>query len=568
MARANAQLGPAAGAIRNRIASTPPNSRQIAGFAHGDYWLPRSEALFSVDLALAFKFMPVASGPTRRRFVSLRAHRQAVALASMLALSPVATAQQEGEASAGGRRGLTVVPALTVSLSYSDNRDRTSVAPQSEVLAIVTPSIRLGMLNERVRGSLDYSLNAIASLSDRERNDMQHSLSASLVFEPVQRVAFVDLRASIARQSVSAFGIQAPTSGPSLVANQSEQRAASVSPYLRGSFGGGTAVEARFTLGRTSASGVSDAASTSRTSSLSINGGLGTIRWTVRAADSVTDYDRGRETQIQTLDASAEYTPHYDWRLTAHAGRERSDVLALASEARWAWGLGARWTPSVRTEVDASLDQRYFGRSHRLSFLYRTPRTVWRVADVRDTTTDNPGGIDPSVLATYDRLYIELAGLYPNPVERDQVIRQFLRRQGGLITSAVSLQRRQDFSGAWNGNRANAMVSFYRTTTSRLDKLSGGVDDLSQVDSIEQTGANLSFGYRLTPTSSLSAALGRQRTADRGSQRGNTLDSASMSLAKQLGSNATMSVSLRHSQFDAPTPYTENSASVTFSLRF
>jgi hypothetical protein len=102
------------------------------------------------------------------------------------------------------------------------------------------------------------------------------------------------------------------------------------------------------------------------------------------------------------------------------------------------------------------------------------------------------------------------------------------------LSTALSLQRTQNLSYALQGLRSNFVLSAFAITSRRLDTLSTGVDDLSQVDVLRQHGYSLTWSYRLTPTSSLVVSAAEQRTPGRGVVAGNGLKSLNVVWGEQI----------------------------------
>jgi uncharacterized protein (PEP-CTERM system associated) len=342
-----------------------------------------------------------------------------------------------------------------------------------------------------------------------------------------------------------------------------------MSPYLVGNVAGVVDLEARLTAQRTDTSGSQQGDTASRTSSVRATGGRASLRWSLAWVEENMRYDGSRSNAVQRLDGSVAYTPHYDWRLSARAGRERADVLALQAETRNSWGLGVNWKPSPRTELDANLDERYFGQGYRMLFGYRTPRTTWRITASRDVSSNSAFGVDASTVREYERLYELLASQIEDPVRRDLAVRELLGARTNVLTSSASVQRRIDVSGLWSGVRTSLAVSAYRSSTGRLDRASSAQDDLSRVTRLNQSGFDVSLGYRASPTGRVEMSWARRITGGGGSQPGNTLETTQLSWSEQLWRRASLVTSLRHTQFQADAnPYTENGASLTFNLRF
>jgi uncharacterized protein (PEP-CTERM system associated) len=466
-------------------------------------------------------------------------------------------------------RSLQVTPVASASLSFSDNA---SLAPRnklSQATTVLAAGVALVSRGDRVRGTLDYSLNLVQRSRGTDTSDLQHSLAAAFVAEPVKNSVFIDATASISQQSISAFGLQTADSSQ-LNPNRAEVRSIRLSPYVKSNLAGMIDVEARVAYSRTNTSTSSSRESDSLVYSLRASGCIGSLQCSFDLSRNITKFGVGRETTLDKANLSVDYIPHYDWRLKLRAGRENNDVLSLRSESTQTVGIGAQWAPSPRTEATADTERRYFGNAHQYSFTYRTPRTIWRVTDVRDATIGRLGGVDSIIIQAYDRLFPELASQYPDPIERDRVVRSILFSETGFRNTSAVLTRRQGASAAWSGLRATALLTVYRSQTSRLDKTVSANDDLSLVEKIRQFGFTANLGYRLSPTSRFSFDFNRQNSTASGAEvRGTSLQTVGLSWVEQVWSRSAVSISLRRTNFDSSfQPYIENGVTATINLRF
>jgi uncharacterized protein (PEP-CTERM system associated) len=466
-------------------------------------------------------------------------------------------------------RPLAFLPSLAISETLTDNRELSAVNKQSELITQVSPSIRLSTKGGTIQGTLDYTLNAYLYSRDSSRKNVQNALSANFVAEPIERHVFVDARAFVGQHSISAYGVQAPTPY-TVVSNRTEVRSFTLSPYLRGRIGTFGEYEARWTWGKTSngvAGGTSN--STNSQATLRASGGNGTVGWSTDLTEGNTDFQGGRKTTDSRVSVGINYRPDPDLRLNARAGRERSNVLSVRDESTSSSGVGLDWTPSVRTQISAQADRRYFGNGHSLTFQHRMASTVWRYTDSRDISSDSVGNRGTAAVQTYDQLFIDYATQIPDRTLRDIFVRSLLANQAGFLTGAITVQRRREATASWLGLRANASLTAFASESQRADGLSAAVDDLSRVGGVRQHGYNVNVGYRLSPTSSVNFGHNRSSTANSAVQRGNDQRGFSLAWSAQIERRVSLGLNLRHVNFEsAIQPYTENGATATLSLQF
>ncbi len=468
----------------------------------------------------------------------------------------------------GAGRSTSVVPVFSLSQTVTDNVDLSSTNRRADAITQLSPGIRISSQAGRIRGSLDYTLNALVYARDQNRSEIQNALSSAFVAEVVENHFSVDARASISRQSISAFGVQSAGTTSSN-SNSTEVRTLSVTPVLRGNIAGVAEAQARLVFSKTSGQATATGDSTTTGLVAGLAGRQGLFGWSADVSELTNEFSGGRKTKQGSATLGLNYVPDVDWRLSARLGRESNDVLSIEREVTSTWGVGADWSPSPRTQLSARKDHRYFGDSHSLTFQHRMARTVFRLADVRDSSSDLAGEGSLNAVTAYENLSAQLARIEPDPIRRDVLVRSILAQSGGFLTSGVSLSRRQDASVAFQGLRSSAVIGLSRSDTRRLGAAAPGGGDLSRTDRVKQSTYSLTLGHRLDPTTSASVTAALLRTADSGTLPGNDQKSVNFSLSNQFGQRTFVSLTLRHVTFDSASgPYTENAAIATLSLQF
>ena len=473
------------------------------------------------------------------------------------------TSAQDG----GVNRVFAITPAFSVTQTYTDNRDLRSVAPQWELITQISPGVHIHSRSGRVQGSLDYALNAIVYAQDSSHNQLQNALRATMAAEVIERMAFLNATANVSQQNISAFAVQ--SNDPlSVNSNRSEVRNLTVTPVLRGRVAGEVDLEARLTYAKSNGAASNSIDSTSNTGSVSASGRSGALGWTVSTSESTFDNSGGRKTNQDSTNASLRYTTPGDLSFSLRYGRETNNVLTAQNRSNATWGLGAEWLPSPRTQVSLQADKRYFGNSHTVSVQHRLQRSLLRFSDTRSASTDD-GNSQRGSAATYDELDALIRPFEPDAAKRDLLVRTLLASQGGFLSKAVTLQRRQEASYALQGQRVNLAFTAFQTNTRRLDGLSSVIDDFSLVNRLQQHGYSFNGGYQLTPTSTVTLGYNRTTTADSGVQRGNDQRGVSLSLSTRIAMRVSLSLTARHVVFDSVAqPYNESSAVASLSFQF
>ncbi len=494
----------------------------------------------------------------------------AVGLAALVALGAWA-----GSAPALAQSALRVTPSFAASETYTDTSRRTSGHNGGEFITRISPGISLSSRGGRVQGNLSYTLNATHYSEHPQARTIDNALSASALAELVDNWAYVDVRAAISKQNLSAFGRQTSPDSLQFNPNQAEVGTLRVSPYVRGQLAGSIQYDARVDAGLTETRGSSNFDSRDRSASLSLSSlAAGTrLGWSAQAQHQVTRFKVGRETSTQRINASLIWRPDPDLQLNVSAGQERTNVGAAFTSSYDNWGAGLRWTPTERTNVVLRTDRRYYGDGHSLSVEHRMRRFVVRISDARDATSGAGANGVGQPTSLYQLLFAQFASAYPDPLTRDQAVRDFLRQigrspdeivSGGALSSGVTLQRRQDLSFALLGIRTTLNASAFSSQTEGLDlgtqQPGGGT---------RQSGVNLGVSYRLTPTSALSLSGNLTRTDGNNAVRGNDLKSVSLGWSGQPGRRASLSLSARYAVFNSPTdPYREASLTASVGISF
>lgn len=469
--------------------------------------------------------------------------------------------------------GLRITPSVSATQTFTDNRNLSATDKQADAITVLSPRVRVSSRSAHVQGSLDYALNGVFHARDSAANGIQHQLSGAASAELIESHLFLDARASIGQQAISALGVQSsrPTGG---TGNSTELRTFSLSPTFRSRLFGDVDFVARATatVSRSSGNGGNIGDQSSQGASLRIGDTSRTLGWSVEGGRDVSDFDAGRKTTQDRLVATLSYAPWPDWRFFVNGGTERNDLQSLDARSSDTWGAGFTWQPGPRTQVNARLDRRFFGDGHSVGISHRMRRSVISFADSRSTSGSTAGA--GATLTTYDLFFQQFAALEPDPALRDVLVRNFLaasgldpnqRLPGGFLNAAVTLQRTQNLSLALQGQRSSAVLSAFATSSRRIDTLSMAQDDLSLVPELRQRGLNLSLSHRLTPTSSAVLSLSDLSS---GSSGGNDLRSASLSWSGQVARNASLSATARHARSSGANRYSENTLSAAFNQSF
>lgn len=483
-------------------------------------------------------------------------------------------------AAVGTRGALSFEPRLSITETFTDNARLASNGGQADRITEISPGMRVVSQGRRVRGYFDYALRELLYVQNPSLRTTQHLLNTFGSVEAVENLAHLDFNASISQQAISAFGAQS-VGATGANPNLTETRSLRLSPYVRGHLADAAEYEARYSLATTRANSSVMPRVTTADALVKLGGASTSTRlgWSLEATRKNIAYGgAARTTEADRLRATLAYALTPRFRLSVIGGREDNNYMSLEKENRATPGFGLDWTPSERTRLSAVRERRFFGEGHGITFEHRTPRTAWRFNDVRDiTATPSQTGM-MRVGSVYDLLYDQFASIQPDPVLRGQLVNDFLQANGlspgvsvisSFLTSAVSVQRRQDLAFSLLGTRDTVTLTASQSEGSRIDSLSTLIDDFTQASLIRQRGLSLSLAHRLTPLSSLNILGAQQDTSGSTAAQESRLRSLIVSVSTKLGRQSFVTLSARRVSFNSRvSPYVENAVIGALTVKF
>ncbi len=488
-------------------------------------------------------------------------------------------AHAQEEASASGT-GLVLQPTLSVSETFTSNvgLERSSDA-RADAITDISPGLRLSSRAGRIIGSLDYALHGLVYARRSSASEVQQALSARGTAEAIDNWAYVDASASISQQSISALGTRSVDRNLA-DGNRSEVSTFQIAPYVRGPLGSLADYVLRW--GWTgSDSGDSDAKSTSNDVSLVLNSGASAfsrLGWSLSASRQSSEFGNQGSQDATRFNGQLSFAVTPEFSLLAGGGRERNDYGFSGQQSTNNWNGGFRWTPSARTRLELTRDHRFFGNAYNVRFEHRTPRTVWTFVDSQDVSTTAGANGTNSPQSVFDLLFAGLASTFPDPVQRAGVVDTFLLDRGltrsslangGFLTNAPSIQRRQNLSLALIGVRTTVLLSTSRNDARAVDPSLTDVGDLSNGRNLHSTSFSANVSHRLTPLSSLNADISQTRNSSTVDDQKTRLRSLTTTYTTRLSKKVDLSVSARRSLFSSEVdPYTESAVVATLRVQF
>ncbi len=445
--------------------------------------------------------------------------------ALVIALAPFAAMAQEADSKGASTptRGFWLAPFLNADATLTHTV--TGAGTQSnDTLFRVTPGLRLTQRSGRVQANVSYSGSLIARrASGSSDSEFLNSLDASLNAEVVPGWGYFSAQATISQQPISAYG-QAIGSGAEANANRTEVSTIRLTPYVEGVLGSWGEYRADWSLiGTRSGNALTpNSHSSGLSGALSSRKGTSRLGWSVYGSTLTSNFNgRSRESTTDQVGGQISVAPDVDWRLHVRGGLEYSDV-ATTDRRRYAnYGAGLQWTPSPRTRAVLEVEERYFGRSHKISFDHRSAFGTVHYSDGLNVVTGTDAQVSGSTQTLYQQLsQQQLAAGQQDPIQLDQIVRTLiagLGRQpndlvsGAFLVPGITLQRRREITITYLNRRLSGALAAYKTRIERIDAAAQNLAIPPQP--IDQSGHNATVGWKLSPLSSASLAYSVQKTA-------------------------------------------------------
>lgn len=498
---------------------------------------------------------------------------------------------------------VSIDPYISVTETLTNNVRLGSVDTQSEQTTAISPGVRMSIQNARLKTNFDYSLSRVSYAHSTSADHNQNALNTSGSFEAIEKWAFVDFGGTISQQTISAFGTQS-TSTTAINSNQTEVSNYRISPYVQGRFGNAVDYTARLGRTLTSSDGNNagfNTASTNSTVTLRNASAFKNMGWTADMSRQQAGYSAGRSAESDAMSLGLTYTLNPHVTLSANRRREsnnytsadpQSDIsshiglnlswdslkIAVNQQSQASSSISLNWLPSDRTTLSASSGKRLFGNTHSVNGSHRTARTVWTFSDSKDTSITPSQNNAGSLGNAYDLFYSQFAAIEPDPTARAQMVTNYLQTNGILpnttvvnnfLTSAVSLQHRQDLSMALMGVHNTIVFLVTRTENSRLDTVSQSIDSLTSANMVTQQGFSINYTNRLTPRHSLGIVLSRQNTSGDIPAQDNTLKSLNVNVSSKVGKNTSTTLGVRRvMSYNLTNPYAETALTGNLNVQF
>lgn len=515
------------------------------------------------------EFVRTGGGACREQTLPLRVGRQVLpAMVGLIGAVHLGAQAQEEQSPA--RTGVFLQPTLSVSETITSNvgLDRGSQA-RADAITDISPGLRLSSRSGRLVGDVDYALHGLVYARRSSADEVQQALTARGTLEAIDNWAFVDANASISQQSISALGTRSVDRNLA-DGNRAEVSTYQIAPYVRGPLGSFANYQLRWAWENSNSSG-SSAQSSSNDVSFVLSSSqalFSYLGWSLTASRRSSEFESQGTQDSTRFNGRLTYAVTPEFQVMVGGGRERNDYQFAGQQSYSNWLAGFTWVPSERTRLEVTRERRFFGNAYNVRFEYRTPRTVWTFADSQDVNTSANANSLSQQRNLFDVLYAGFATLVPNPVERTAMVNAMLR-SSGFLTTAASIQRRQNLSVAWLGLRSTLLLSTSRNDARAADPTAVNIGDLSNGRNLHSTGFGANLSHRLTPVSALSVDLSLTRTNSTVDNRSTNLRSLAATFTTQLNSQMDLSITARRTLFRSDVdPYTESALGASLKVQF
>lgn len=553
------------------------------------------ERMMKLNLAVAMLALP-ALGPALAQTASTTPANQSVNPGSL-----VDTVQ----AAPPPRRGIDTFFGIRSSVLVSDNLALAGVGRVSATVLEVSPYFQLQANEERFRANINYQLrNFVRSEGNDQVSLARQALNGALTTALRGDWLWLDATGRIANVNTSAAG---PLSFDPAVSNvnNTQIRAFSLSPYIRGSSGLAD-YEGRYTYSTTSLGSNSLIARNIHALSGSADTGARLGRYSLGVNGTTQRIERGNGNSITREFSSLRWAYRVNNELQVGATANYDHIEGLTGSNGRDYGVGPggffSWQPNTRTRLSGDAARRYYGNtgainlSHRLRWLTFSTGYTQRVISSADADAlfFNPGfggGGGGGGTGALPGL-----GVPFNPVANN-LLQQGLLGGGltpfdlALITSTFVEDRRLNFSVGATGQHNSLVFTTFRSereSRGEFDGINFGGSGLlggslttvqpgSFNGRVVQQGIDLVYRHRLDARSTVTATTRRTQIDSTGLVAGASqpfvteLTQFSLGYSARLTPDATASLLLRRTQqsrvASTGTGFTENAVIATLDVR-
>lgn len=478
------------------------------------------------------------------------------------------------------------MPYVGAAATYTDNVNQTENGQNALILSVSPGFNLISKGSRRLHASVNYALTATTRFADNNSNDLFHNLSAIGKAELVEDFLFIDGTASLSQGLISLFGSTADATINST--NRANVGVYSLSPYIQKRFGTFANAEVRYTLGGAffGKNTAANATTNAFTASLDSGSRFNDLSWSVDYSLYQADYSGAiSNSTFERGSVTLGYMLTRKLRIFGTYGEERIEFQGVDNAGGNFYSIGAGWSPSRRTNIEATIGERYFGRTYSFSARHQTRASNWHInysEDISDISQQflrvsgrifwlcNTGPIEAR---DFNPPAADCTGPYTSAqLTQAAQIRGFPLSSiiaAGFVDVAIAngVYIINSLTGgvSWSKGRLGFGLSLF--DNKRIYQNLAGVTDRTQ-------GVTGTVSYRLNPRTSANTSLSLMEntiTIPLVPIRQDKIYSLVFGVDHTFGKDLSGSLYFRHQQRDSNTPnldYTQNSLTASANLRF
>ena len=293
-----------------------------------------------------------------------------------------------------------LTPSVSVATSYTDNLFLTQGSDkESEIIAELTPRIRIDGEGKRLRHTFDYQIQSISYADNHEHNETKHQYDLDVHSELIEDLFFLDLGSNFTQRSNS-LASQSDRFNLSPSANTNDVMVHSVNPYTQFAIKNTATARLSYIYSKTDfdeeeQQSTNDSNNKSIEATLESGPRFDTWSWSIDYTHDSEESDTTQQNTSPTFE-HLRFTNYYKLSLTTALigiiGYEKNEYqtanLTQDTEGR-EWQLGARWTPTDRSRFETTAGQRYYGDTLSVSLLHNLQYASFFLDYNESVTTTN-----------------------------------------------------------------------------------------------------------------------------------------------------------------------------------
>ena len=397
-----------------------------------------------------------------------------------------------------------------------------------------------------------FSLNgfveadSLTFVRNTQANQLIPSARLTLNANPVERWFYLDAGAGVTQSTVDPYSV---VSSGGLPSERLQTRQYRLSPYLDHAFTPALNLYYRNDNVWTRRTGQVSATERRGDYELHSHAAIFALKpeplgFSLEANQERTEYVVTTNTTLDLASARAVVTYAVDptLSLSALVGTEESEC-AFAKTRDRIRGLRMRWLPSERTDLNVSVERRFFDNGWNVAWSHRSPFVAMNINLARQPSSQPSSFLLPTTGGDV-RSLIDAAFTtrYPNPAERAVIVDNAVANLVNSNSTATAVEVFSDY--AQLQTRATASVVFlsprsaltlqvFTLKSEQLQRRDAPppVGGLPNTADNRQTGIAIAFNRRLTTTLTVETALAVSQIKGLGAALGDSTDSASFRLA-------------------------------------